>query len=409
MKKYLVGGAVRDLLLGRKSKDLDYVVFNVTEEELLSQGFLKISKNFPVFNHPDFKDCQYALPRKDIKVGKGYNGFKVETNNVSLHEDLERRDFTINAMALDEETNVILDPFNGKLDLQNKVIRHVGEHFAEDPLRVLRAARFKARYNFSIHESTQKLIDEMMVMNMLKEIPSSRFLQEFKTTEKEGNLFQFVLSLHEMNVLQYVFSSFDYDVLVNNLQFLTKEMSLNEMLTILCFNQNLRDIKGNSIIKALSNYEFNLVSSLNYYAENIINYHQLSEVEKIVLYGSGLAHNRLSEYRHVNLRNEYSNILMEKNVQNFKEYLKVIWMYLIIKCKLDKTFLRNNWFEYFNHVYKLLKSMNKINNDSMKNYILKDWMLLSKVNLNSVEGSSNPKDTRFSLLTKVLQKTNNWK
>lgn len=410
MKKYLVGGAVRDLLLGRKSKDLDYVVFNTTEAELLESGFQKISKNFPVFSHPDFKNCQYALPRKDVKIGKGYNGFKVETSNVSLRDDLERRDFTINAMALDEDTKTIVDFFNGQEDLKNKVIRHVGKHFVEDPLRVLRAARFKSRYKFSIHPSTQALIDEMMALNMLNEIPASRFLQEFKTTETEGNLVEFVLSLDEMSVLQHIFSSFDYNIVKDNLKFLNKKMSLNEVLSILSFGQNLTDLKGNNLFKALSNFDFMLVSSLNRYCNNIEKYSTLTDQEKILLYTSGLSYNRFSNFRHTDLGAARLKLLkFYQNDFNLSYWLELEAINLIFKLNLNKTFLKNYFFYIFNHVYKLLKIMKKVPNNRLKTIILNDWNCLSNVDLSIASTSSNPKETVLSLLIQALQKSNNWK
>lgn len=416
MKKYLVGGAVRDLLLGRKSKDLDYVVFDINESELLAQGFLKISKNFPVFSHPDFEGCQYALPRKDIKVGKGYNGFKVDTTNVSLRDDLERRDFTINAMALDEETNEVIDFFNGKEDLKNKVIRHVGKHFVEDPLRVLRAARFKARYNFSIHSSTQELIDEMMILNMLSEIPSSRFLKEFKVAESEGTLLDFILSLDKMNVLQYVFTSFDYEIVKNNLKFLNKDMSLNECLSILSFGQNLTELKGNSIFKDLSNSDYTLVSALNRYSKDLINYEKLSDNNKISLYSSGLSVNLLSYFRYcdlvqerIDLLNCYKDNFKNISLARIKNWIDLEMMNLIFKLKLNKTFFRNRFFIVFNHVYNLLIILNQVPNNDLRTYILKDWNRLSKVELSVVSSSSNPKESVMSLLIQALQKSNNRK
>ena len=141
MKIYLVGGAVRDKLMGILSKDRDYLVVGSTPEEMVRLGYKPIGKDFPVFLHPKSKE-EYALARTEKKVGKGYHGFEFYTSaDVSLEEDLSRRDITINAIAEDEEGN-IYDPFNGVEDIKNKVIRHVSDAFSEDPLRVLRVARF---------------------------------------------------------------------------------------------------------------------------------------------------------------------------------------------------------------------------------------------------------------------------
>ncbi|HCM30481.1 MAG TPA: multifunctional CCA tRNA nucleotidyl transferase/2'3'-cyclic phosphodiesterase/2'nucleotidase/phosphatase, partial [Acinetobacter radioresistens] len=145
MQVYLVGGAVRDHLLGHPYQEKDYVVVGATPEQLLAQGFMPVGKDFPVFLHPDTKD-EYALARTERKSGQGYHGFEFHTDSsVTLEEDLIRRDLTINAMAMDEQGQVY-DPYQGRQDLKNKVLRHVSDAFIEDPLRVLRVARFAARY-----------------------------------------------------------------------------------------------------------------------------------------------------------------------------------------------------------------------------------------------------------------------
>lgn len=161
MKTYLVGGAVRDRMLGREIKDLDYVVVGSSPEAMLNKGFTQVGKDFPVFLHPDTKD-EWALARKEVTTGHGYGDFQFDFSpTVTLKEDLYRRDFTINAMAQDMDSGEVIDPFNGQADLHNKVLRHVSEHFVEDPLRVLRAARFMARYaeyGFTIAEETLSLM-----------------------------------------------------------------------------------------------------------------------------------------------------------------------------------------------------------------------------------------------------------
>ena len=159
---YLVGGAVRDKLLNIQSKDNDYVVIGETPEVMEALGFLPIGCDFPVYLHPKTKE-EYALGRTERKSGKGYTGFVVDASpNVTLEEDLARRDLTINSMALDEN-GTIIDPFNGQDDLKNKVLRHTTQAFVEDPVRVLRIARFLARYGseWSIHPSTTALMQEL--------------------------------------------------------------------------------------------------------------------------------------------------------------------------------------------------------------------------------------------------------
>ena len=154
MKVYLVGGAVRDKLLGLEPKEKDWVVVGSSPQEMLAKGFKQVGKDFPVFIHPKTGE-EYALARTERKSGHGYTGFNFNTNsNISLEEDLERRDFTINAIAQDDNGNLI-DPFNGQLDIKKKQLKHVSNAFSEDPLRVLRAARFKTNLRgFDIAKET---------------------------------------------------------------------------------------------------------------------------------------------------------------------------------------------------------------------------------------------------------------
>lgn len=144
MKIYAVGGQVRDKLMGLEPKDLDYVVVGSTPEEMLSLGYKQVGADFPVFLHPETKD-EYALARTERKVGRGYQGFECSFDpEVTLKEDLERRDLTINSMAEDLTTGEIIDPFGGQPDLKNKVLRATSVAFKDDPVRVLRFARFAA-------------------------------------------------------------------------------------------------------------------------------------------------------------------------------------------------------------------------------------------------------------------------
>ena len=150
MNIYLVGGAVRDELLGLEIKERDYVVVGAKPEELLAQGFVGVGKSFPVFLHPESKE-EYALARTERKTAGGYHGFEFNTRStVTLEEDLARRDLTINAMAK-AQSGEIIDPYGGRRDLQLKLLRHVSPAFVEDPVRVLRVARFAARFSdFSV-------------------------------------------------------------------------------------------------------------------------------------------------------------------------------------------------------------------------------------------------------------------
>ncbi|MGI9308019.1 MAG: multifunctional CCA addition/repair protein, partial [Gammaproteobacteria bacterium] len=169
MEIYLVGGAVRDKLLGRSGGDQDWVVVGGTSAELESQGYRKVGKDFPVFLHPQSKE-EYALARTERKTAPGYRGFEVYAGtDVSLEDDLLRRDLTINALAEDAAGNIV-DPYNGLADIENRLLRHVSDAFREDPLRVLRVARFAARFHdlgFRVASETNQLMKEMVASGEL--------------------------------------------------------------------------------------------------------------------------------------------------------------------------------------------------------------------------------------------------
>lgn len=163
MKIYLVGGAVRDALLGLPVKDKDWVVVGATPQEMLDAGYQQVGRDFPVFLHPQTHE-EYALARTERKSGSGYTGFTCyAAPDVTLEADLQRRDLTINALARDDDGQII-DPYHGRRDLEARLLRHVSPAFGEDPLRVLRVARFAARYahlSFRIADETLALMREM--------------------------------------------------------------------------------------------------------------------------------------------------------------------------------------------------------------------------------------------------------
>ncbi|WP_269530888.1 multifunctional CCA addition/repair protein [Chitinimonas sp. BJYL2] len=161
MKIYTVGGAVRDELLGLPVKDRDYVVVGATVEDMLAAGYRPVGKDFPVFLHPHTQ-AEYALARTERKSGRGYKGFTVyAAPDVTLEDDLARRDLTINAMA-ESEDGELIDPFHGQEDLARRTLRHVGPAFIEDPVRILRLARFAARFGFEVARETQALCRRMV-------------------------------------------------------------------------------------------------------------------------------------------------------------------------------------------------------------------------------------------------------
>src|SRR5262245_40484042 len=164
MQVYLVGGAVRDRLLGREVKERDWVVVGATPAELERQGYIPVGRDFPVFLHPKTKE-EHALARTERKVGPGYRGFTTEFSpDVSLEDDLKRRDLTINAMA-EDAAGVVLDPHGGQSDIEARLLRHVSPAFVEDPVRILRVARFAARYaplGFRVADETLDLMRRMV-------------------------------------------------------------------------------------------------------------------------------------------------------------------------------------------------------------------------------------------------------
>lgn len=175
MKVYKVGGCVRDHLLGLEPKDIDFVVVGATSDQMLSEGYTQVGASFPVFLK---NGCEYALARTERKTGVGYSGFAVDINNVTLEDDLLRRDLTINSMAMDDD-GLIIDPYGGVNDLSKRILRHTSEAFAEDPIRVLRVARFAARYgNFKIHETTLELMTK--VAPELVHVPGERIWAELE-------------------------------------------------------------------------------------------------------------------------------------------------------------------------------------------------------------------------------------
>jgi tRNA nucleotidyltransferase (CCA-adding enzyme) len=179
VKSYIVGGAVRDELLGLPVHDRDHVVVGATPEEMAAAGFRPVGRDFPVFLHPKTQE-EYALARTERKSGRGYRGFTVHAApDVTLEDDLRRRDLTINAMARDPENGALIDPFGGKADLERKVLRHVSDAFAEDPVRILRVARFAARFGFPVHPSTMQLMQQMVASGEADYLVSERVWQEF--------------------------------------------------------------------------------------------------------------------------------------------------------------------------------------------------------------------------------------
>ena len=211
VKVYLVGGAVRDELLGLKPKENDWVVVGSTPDALTEQGYRQVGASFPVFLHPQTGE-EYALARTERKQGHGYHGFSVDFHpGVSLEEDLARRDLTINAMARDGK-GVLVDPFGGQADLDARLLRHVSPAFVEDPLRVLRVARFAARFaslGFTVHPSTLELMREVVAAGELEHLVPERVWSEINKAMAAKTPGEFIQVLRDCDALPVLLPEVD--------------------------------------------------------------------------------------------------------------------------------------------------------------------------------------------------------
>ncbi len=210
MQIYKVGGAVRDRLLGHPVpvKDRDWVVVGATPKQMLELGYRQVGKSFPVFLHPDTKE-EYALARTERKTGPGYTGFSFHADpSVTLEEDLRRRDLTINAMAMDADDRLI-DPFGGKRDLTAGVLRHVSPAFVEDPVRLLRVARFAARFGFQVADETRSLLRAMVTNGEVDALVPERVWVELEGALRTGQPARFFDVLRDCGALQRLFPEID--------------------------------------------------------------------------------------------------------------------------------------------------------------------------------------------------------
>jgi tRNA nucleotidyltransferase (CCA-adding enzyme) len=210
-RRYLVGGAVRDALLGRPAGDRDWVVVGATPEAMLAAGFTAVGRDFPVFLHPETHE-EHALARTERKQGHGYRGFVVHADPaVRLEDDLQRRDFTINAIAQDDDGQLV-DPFGGVADLHARVLRHVSPAFVEDPLRLLRAARFLARFaplGFRLADDTRDLLRQMVEQGEVDHLVPERTWQELHTGLAEARPSAMLQCLREVGALRVLLPEVD--------------------------------------------------------------------------------------------------------------------------------------------------------------------------------------------------------
>ena len=249
MKTYLVGGAVRDELLGRKVTERDWVVVGATPQQMLDAGYTQVGKDFPVFLHPKTKE-EYALARTERKAGQGYTGFVCDASaSVTLEQDLQRRDLTVNAIARDQDGR-LFDPYSGKQDLENKILRHVSAAFSEDPLRVFRVARFATRYHylgFTIAEDTLELMRSMASSGELATLTPERVWQETARSLMERSPAVYFTVLSQCQALTEWFSELPsppdpaYDALTKSV---TSGMPLENRFSTLCTGLNEDAVKS---------------------------------------------------------------------------------------------------------------------------------------------------------------------
>ena len=280
MKIYLVGGAVRNELLGINIEDRDWLVVGSNREEMVKLGFIQVGKNFPVFLHPRTKE-EYALARKEVKVSKGHHGFELYcTKKISLREDLKRRDLTINAMVIDKITGKIYDPFLGRKDLALKKLRHVSDSFREDPLRIVRLARFNAKFfylGFSISSKTIILSKSIINTDELLSLSGERIYKELMKALSTNSPWVFFETLHMLKVFKKILKPME-KIISRKEIFSPLKTAISEKVTnsyilfsLVFFNMTEKDISSISDYMKIPNLLRKLVLDLNKF-NSILNF-----------------------------------------------------------------------------------------------------------------------------------------
>ena len=253
MKIYVVGGAIRDQLLGLPVKDLDYVVVGATPEQMLAQGYAPVGQDFPVFLHP-LTHAEYALARTERKVAPGYKGFVFHADpEVTLEQDLARRDLTINAMAREADVNGqpvgdVIDPYGGQQDINRKLFRHIGPAFSEDPVRLLRIARFAARFSdFSVEPSTLNLLKKIHSSGELNALVKERVWQEISRSlmsEKPSRMLEVLSEIGAFELFFPKLNSKDASLL-NEIDLAAQhQLNLSQRCAVLCSGLSVEDINA---------------------------------------------------------------------------------------------------------------------------------------------------------------------
>ncbi|MCR8922321.1 multifunctional CCA tRNA nucleotidyl transferase/2'3'-cyclic phosphodiesterase/2'nucleotidase/phosphatase [Dasania sp. GY-MA-18] len=299
MKTYLVGGAVRDTLLGYPFHERDWVVVGATPQQLLAQGYQQVGKDFPVFLHPETKE-EYALARTERKNGQGYSGFACySAPDVSLEDDLLRRDLSINAIAQDEKGNII-DPYQGQQDIAAKKLRHVSPAFAEDPLRVLRTARFLARYHhlgFSVAEETLQLMQQLSSSGELQHLSRERIWVETEKALSEQSPQQYFLCLQHCGALAQLYPPMPAltEQSATRLQQASKNCSPAQRFALLFYQAQNQDLLKQLKALKVPNEVAELCQLFSLYADTVIA-EQLSAQQALQLLQNCDAYRRGSRF-----------------------------------------------------------------------------------------------------------------
>ena len=305
---YKVGGAVRDRILGVPSSDNDYVVINGSEAIMKNLGFIKVGKSFPVFIEPNRKE-EYALARKEKKIGLGYGGFEFETKNVTLKEDLERRDLTINAIA-ETKDGTLIDPFCGIQDLENRVLRHIAKSFREDPVRVLRLARFQSTFqDFRIAPETKELVLDIRDSGELDNLTKERISLEMqKMVLKTEFPYLFFQSLEKMQVLKNIFP---YLTDISKLKTISGKLTFDNLISILSINTDIDTLRKELVLTNSTYKQTNIFSKLNHFlakefsAENLMAFFKfiknIDDLEKSISLYNRIYSNKRADFSFMKL------------------------------------------------------------------------------------------------------------
>lgn len=317
MQKYLVGGYCRDRLMGLTPKDKDYVIVGATEKDiqyLLNIGYKWVGVDFPVLISPEGNE--HALARVERKTGTGYGGFTVETKGVTLEQDLGRRDLTINSIAWHHKSQIYIDPFGGREDIKNKILKHTSPAFSEDPLRVLRLARFATRYStFTIHADTERLVKDMVASGETDHLVPDRVYVEFEKAFSEEKPAKFIKTIAKFGYYEKVF----------NTLLTRKNLELIDYISINCTSAN----KHYYIWSVLLEKENIQDSVLNNSIKVPVKYSKFSS------YVSRFSDD-IKKFRR-KTPEEMCNILLDMNIKNNggEEFLYKVLEYFILRKEID--------------------------------------------------------------------------